>query len=40
VQYNVARDDYVALSGSDPAGLADQIPGVLTARFVKDGCGG
>lgn len=38
LQYNVARNDYVALSGSDPAGLAQQIPGVLIARFVKDGC--
>ena len=38
LQYNVARDDYVALSGSDPAGLADLIPGVLTARFAKDAC--
>jgi hypothetical protein len=38
VQYNVARNDYVALSGSDPAGLADQIPGVLVARFQRGGC--
>lgn len=37
-QYNVPRSDYVALSGADPAGLADQIPGVLVADFRQGGC--
>lgn len=38
-QYSVARADYVALSGADPEGLAEQIPGVLSARFQVASCG-
>lgn len=37
-QYNVTRDVYVTLSGVDPAGLANQIPGALKARFIQGGC--
>jgi len=37
-EYTVSRAEYVALSGADPAGLADQIPGVLIAQFQVGSC--
>ena len=37
-QYNVSRLDYAALTGRDPTGLSEQIPGVLAAKFQVGGC--
>ena len=37
-QYNVSRDEYVALSGEDPANIPDAITGVLVADFRTDPC--
>lgn len=37
-QYNVTRDDYVALSGEDPANIPEAITGVLVADFRTDPC--
>lgn len=36
--YQVSRANYVALSGADPSGLADNIPGVLYATFRVGSC--
>ena len=37
--YSVTRQAYVALSGHDPEGIAESIPGSLRADFRSSGCG-
>ena len=38
-EYSVRRADYATLAGVPEAGLAEQIPGRLSARFAAAGCG-
>lgn len=37
--YSVTRQAYVGLSGHDPEGIAESIPGSLRAHFSSVGCG-
>jgi hypothetical protein len=39
-QYNVSREDYVALSGEDAANIPEAIAGVLVADFRVGACDG